>query len=106
MVMFKMRESVRSPRYSPDCNVLRQWKTSLIPTFRVYRLYDDLLKKIRYSNFVELKITHLNNSSWVYTVYIDIKTTINIYFYNNLLNTVYNIISEERKVKFSNFFLI
>ena len=36
----KMRDSVPSPRYSPHCNVLRQWKTSLIPTYRVYRLYD------------------------------------------------------------------
>ena len=26
-----MRESVPSARYSPICNVLRQWKTSLIP---------------------------------------------------------------------------
>ena len=30
-----MRDSVPSPRYSPVCNVLRQWKTSLIPTYRV-----------------------------------------------------------------------
>ena len=42
MVVFKMRDSVPSPRYSPVCNVLRQWKTSLIPTYRVYRLYDTL----------------------------------------------------------------
>ena len=35
-----MRESVPTARYSPVCNVLRQWKTSLILTFRVYRLYD------------------------------------------------------------------
>ena len=34
-----MRDSVPSPRYSPVWNVLRQWKTSLIPTYRVYRLY-------------------------------------------------------------------
>ena len=40
MVVFKTRDSVPSPRYSPVCNVLRQWKTSLIPTYRVYRLYD------------------------------------------------------------------
>ena len=40
MVVFKMRDSVPSPRYSPVCNVLRQWKTSLIPTYRVYRVYD------------------------------------------------------------------
>ena len=35
-----MRESVPTARYSPVCNVLRQWKTSLIVTYRVYRLYD------------------------------------------------------------------
>ena len=35
-----MRESVPTARYSPVCNVLRQWKTSLIFTYRVYRLYD------------------------------------------------------------------
>ena len=35
-----MRDSVPSPRYSPVCNVLRRWKTSLILTYRVYRLYD------------------------------------------------------------------
>ena len=32
--------SVPAARYSPVCNVLRQWKTSLILTYRVYRLYD------------------------------------------------------------------
>ena len=42
MVVFKMRESVPTARYSPVCNVLRQWKTSLILTYRVYRLYDRL----------------------------------------------------------------
>ena len=40
MVVFKMRGSVPSARYSSICNVLRQWKTSLIPIYRVYRLYD------------------------------------------------------------------
>ena len=30
-----MRDNVPSPRYSAICNVLRQWKTSLIPTYRV-----------------------------------------------------------------------
>ena len=37
-----MRDSVPSPRYSPVCNVLRQWKTSLIPTYRVYT--DSMIK--------------------------------------------------------------
>ena len=40
MVVFKMRDSIPSARYSPICNVLRLWKTSLIP-IRVYRLYDN-----------------------------------------------------------------
>ena len=37
MVVFKMRESVPTARYSPVWNVLRQWKTSLILTYRVYQ---------------------------------------------------------------------
>ena len=40
-----MRESVPTVRYSPVCNVLRQWKTSLILTYRVYRLYDKKTEK-------------------------------------------------------------
>ena len=35
MVVFKMRESVPIARYSPVCNVLRQWKTSLILTYSI-----------------------------------------------------------------------
>ena len=38
-----MRDSVPSTRYSSICNVLRQWRIWLIPTYRVgrvYRLYD------------------------------------------------------------------
>ena len=41
-----MRESVPTARYSPVCNVLRQWKTSLILTYRVYRLYDKYISAI------------------------------------------------------------
>ena len=40
MVVFKMRDSVPSTSYSSVCNILRQWSISLIPTYRVYRLYD------------------------------------------------------------------
>ena len=36
----KMYDSVPSARYSSVCNVLRLWRISLIPTYRVYRLYD------------------------------------------------------------------
>ena len=46
MVVFKMRDSVPSARYSSICNVLRQWKTSLIPIYRVYGLYDNLCLRI------------------------------------------------------------
>ena len=42
-----MRESVPTTRYSPVCNVLRQWKTSLILTYRVYRLYDKYKKTFK-----------------------------------------------------------
>ena len=40
-----MHDGVPSQGYSAICNVLRQWKTSLIPTYRVYRLYDVRPKK-------------------------------------------------------------
>ena len=51
-----MRESVPSPRYSPVCNVLRQWKTSLIPTYRVYRLYDKRVFLAAVNTYVSLPI--------------------------------------------------
>ena len=38
-----MRDSVPSASYSSVCNVLRQWNIPLIPTYRVYRLYDILV---------------------------------------------------------------
>ena len=34
-----MRESVPTARYSPVCNVLRQWKTSLILTFKTEKTF-------------------------------------------------------------------
>ena len=40
MVVFIMRDSVPSARYSRVCNVLRLWRIWLIPTYRVYWLYD------------------------------------------------------------------
>ena len=40
MVVFKKRDSVPSAIYSSVCNVLRQWRIWLIPTYRVYLLYD------------------------------------------------------------------
>ena len=40
MVVFKKHDSVPSARYSSVCNVLRKWRIWLIPTYRVYRLYD------------------------------------------------------------------
>ena len=52
-----MRDNVSSTRYSSVCNVLRQWNIPLIPTYRVYRLYDrvyrlyDILRIIIMKNF-------------------------------------------------------
>ena len=37
-----MRDSVPSARYSSVCNVLRQWRIWLIPTYKLYLLYDTL----------------------------------------------------------------
>ena len=37
-----MLESVPNTRYSSVYNVLRQWSTWVIPTYKVYRLYDTL----------------------------------------------------------------
>ena len=48
MVVFKMRDSVPSASYSSVCNVLRQWNISLIPTYRVYRLYDRVYRLYDY----------------------------------------------------------
>ena len=45
-----MREGVPTARYSPVCNVLRQWKTSLILTYRVYRLYDSYKTEKTFKN--------------------------------------------------------
>ena len=60
MVVFKMRDSVPRARYSSVCNVLRQWSISLIPTYRVYQLYDIL---------VYTYCTHENSSPYKSSVY-------------------------------------
>ena len=39
-----MRDSVPGGSYSSVCNVLSQWSISLIPTYRVYLLYDNIAK--------------------------------------------------------------
>ena len=54
-----MRDSVPSTRYSSVCNVLRQWNIPLIPTYRVYRLYDYRLYDIY------IYIFFLRGGEWV-----------------------------------------
>ena len=39
MVLFKIRDSVPSMKYSSASNVLRLWRIWLIPTYRIYQLY-------------------------------------------------------------------
>ena len=51
MVVFEMHDRVPSARYSSVCNVLRVWSISLIPTYRVYRLYDNEILPSGYSIF-------------------------------------------------------
>ena len=43
-----MRDSVPSASYSSVCNVLRQWNIPLIPSYRVYLLYDIYIINIIY----------------------------------------------------------
>ena len=52
IAVFKMRDSLPSASYSSVCNVLRQWSISLIPTYRVYRLYDNV-----YGNKNKIQLT-------------------------------------------------
>ena len=52
-----MRDSVPSARCSSVCNVLLLWRISLIPTYRVYRLYDkNVLKCLNLHNKLTAKL--------------------------------------------------
>ena len=52
MVVFKMHDSLLSARYPPICNVLRQWKTSLTPIYRVYQS-DDVQHFLESRGYIE-----------------------------------------------------
>ena len=43
IVVFKMRDSVPNVGYSRVCNVLHLWRILLLPTYRVYRIYDNYI---------------------------------------------------------------
>ena len=58
-----MRDSVPSARYSSVCNVLRQWNSSLIPTYRVYRLYVSYLLS---ENVLLFLVTFLNTVTYLF----------------------------------------
>ena len=53
-----MRGSVPSARYSSIYNVLRQRKTSLIPIYRVYRLYNSIIIRNQWRSTIVY--THCN----------------------------------------------
>ena len=56
-VVFKVRNSIPSVRYSSFFNVVRLWRISLIPTCRVYGLYDDMHV---YTPYVHNTYAHTN----------------------------------------------
>ena len=56
MVVFKKRDSVPSARYSSVCNVLRQWRIWLIPTYRVYQLYDMVMMSLLVCMRIRLQV--------------------------------------------------
>ena len=64
MMVFKMRDSVPSTRYSSVCNVLRQWNISLIPTYRVY----DSMIHIRIKKSNSKTILFKVNTSSIYLI--------------------------------------
>ena len=85
-----MRDSAPSPRYSAICNALHQWKTSLIPTCRVYRLYDIVMEmialRVHKQNFNDKFATSILNSNP--------KSSVNSQIFNFCgLLTVYQILS-------------
>ena len=54
-----MRDSVPSARYSSVYNVLCLWRISLIPTYRVYRLYDIYIYLVGYMCTSEIYLIFL-----------------------------------------------
>ena len=72
-----MHDSVPSTRYSSVCNVLRQWNISLIPTYRVYRLYD-IMYMLELN--IAIKVYRANKIFVVWNINIyDIKGNVTIY---------------------------
>ena len=55
-----MPDSVPSARYSAICNVLRLWRIWVIPTYRVYQLYDNVYVCVKRNVAIlkELNIEH------------------------------------------------
>ena len=49
-----MRDSVPSARYSSVCNVLRQWRIWLIPTYKSYTVKEEILDGIIFGVFKNL----------------------------------------------------
>ena len=102
MVAFKMCDSVPSARYSSVCNVLHQWRIWLIPTYKVYRLYDMVcisgnewgLKRFWFvQNHSNKKVIEHRCCSWAtYILYITLYNILYITLYNILYITLYNIL--------------
>ena len=69
-----MRDSVPSVRYSSVCNVLRQWRIWLIPTYRVYRLYDNFITLTP----IELEVNLMSFALGPFNYYILLQCTVYI----------------------------
>ena len=78
MVVFKKCDCVPSARYSIVCNVLHQWSISLIPTYRVYRLYDIIVCTLVYIYILLCVHWSIYTCTLVY-IYILLCTLIYIY---------------------------
>ena len=79
-----MRDSVPSPRYSPVCNVLRQWKTSLIPTYRFNRLFD--IPSAKFRRGLHFSAFHYNYNLFIIILKFNFNMYYKMYMFTLLIN--------------------
>ena len=93
-----MRDSVPSASYSSVCNVLRQWSISLIPTYRVYLLYDIIKISSSDCNYISRLYLYISGCIYLYIsgcIYISpaVFIYLQLYIYKEK-----NILKNEQKV--------
>ena len=73
-----MCDSVPSLRYFSVCNVLRQWRILLIPTYGIYLLYDNNPNNTHIAAIMPSPLT-MHPQSWQSCLHLDLNT---LYHFN------------------------